>query len=117
MDGIAIIGIGCRFPGRARDPRAFWQLLAKGVNAVGEAPADRPGFRTSFDADPDRQLLREPALRHEQPDRRLRAAYRRHLRVLAGAAELAAGWARGDPRNEHAARARLRRLARVHTRP
>ena len=54
VDGIAIIGIGCRFPGGADSPRAFWRLLAEGVNAVGEAPADRPGFRTCFDADPTR---------------------------------------------------------------
>ena len=54
MDGIAIVGIGCRFPGGADNPRAFWRLLADGVNAVAEAPADRPGFRTCFDADPAR---------------------------------------------------------------
>ena len=34
-DGIAIIGIGCRFPG-AEDPREFWRLLAAGVDAVAE---------------------------------------------------------------------------------
>jgi phthiocerol/phenolphthiocerol synthesis type-I polyketide synthase C len=37
---IAIIGIGCRFPG-ADGPAAFWRLLADGVDAVTEAPSDR----------------------------------------------------------------------------
>jgi acyl transferase domain-containing protein len=37
---IAIIGIGCRFPG-APDPRAFWDLLRQGRSAVGLPGADR----------------------------------------------------------------------------
>ena len=32
---IAIIGLGCRFPG-ANDPEAFWQLLQNGVDAITE---------------------------------------------------------------------------------
>ena len=38
---IAIIGLGCRFPGGADSPEAFWKLLSGAVDAVGEAPADR----------------------------------------------------------------------------
>jgi acyl transferase domain-containing protein/NAD(P)-dependent dehydrogenase (short-subunit alcohol dehydrogenase family)/acyl carrier protein len=38
---LAIIGIGCRFPGRANDPASFWVLLADGVDAVGEVPPER----------------------------------------------------------------------------
>ena len=37
---IAIVGIGCRFPG-AKDPLAFWQLLRDGVDAITEVPAER----------------------------------------------------------------------------
>jgi len=37
---IAIIGIGCRFPG-ADGPSAFWQLLFDGVDAVTEVPPQR----------------------------------------------------------------------------
>ena len=37
---VAIIGIGCRFPG-ASGPGAYWQLLADGVDAVGPIPAGR----------------------------------------------------------------------------
>jgi acyl transferase domain-containing protein/acyl carrier protein len=38
---IAVVGIGCRFPG-AYGPRAFWQLLRNGVDAVASPPASRP---------------------------------------------------------------------------
>jgi acyl transferase domain-containing protein/NADPH:quinone reductase-like Zn-dependent oxidoreductase len=38
---IAVIGLGCRFPGDANDPASFWTLLAGGVDAVTEVPADR----------------------------------------------------------------------------
>ena len=34
---IAIIGVGCRFPG-ANNPEEFWQLLAEGKNAITEVP-------------------------------------------------------------------------------
>ncbi|MBP2658535.1 MAG: amino acid adenylation domain protein [Firmicutes bacterium] len=36
---IAIIGIGCRFPG-ANGPKAFWDLLKDGVDAISERPSD-----------------------------------------------------------------------------
>jgi amino acid adenylation domain-containing protein len=39
---IAIVGIGCRFPG-ADGPAAFWRLLCDGVDAVTELPPDRWG--------------------------------------------------------------------------
>jgi myxalamid-type polyketide synthase MxaD len=48
---IAIIGVGCRFPG-ANDPAAFWQLLRDGVDAIREVPADRFDQRAFYDADP-----------------------------------------------------------------
>ncbi|MDE3155804.1 MAG: LLM class flavin-dependent oxidoreductase [Acidobacteriota bacterium] len=38
---IAIVGIGCRLPGGAHGPEAFWRLLRDGVDAIGEVPADR----------------------------------------------------------------------------
>jgi acyl-CoA synthetase (AMP-forming)/AMP-acid ligase II/3-oxoacyl-(acyl-carrier-protein) synthase/acyl carrier protein len=36
-EGIAIIGMACRFPG-ASDPEAFWQLLKEGRDAVADSP-------------------------------------------------------------------------------
>jgi acyl transferase domain-containing protein/aryl carrier-like protein len=49
---IAIIGIGCRFPGGADSPQAFWKLLCEGVNAIRTIPPDRWNFKRFFDAEP-----------------------------------------------------------------
>jgi len=38
---IAIVGIGCRLPGGAISPERLWELLCKGVDAVGDIPAER----------------------------------------------------------------------------
>ena len=50
---IAIIGLGCRFPGGVDGPETFWQLLAGGVDAITEVPADRWDSATYYDPDPD----------------------------------------------------------------
>ena len=50
-EAIAIIGIGCRFPG-APDARAFWNLLRNAVDAIREVPADRFDLRDFYDPDP-----------------------------------------------------------------
>ena len=41
IDPIAIIGMGCRFPGNASNPRKFWNLLCEGKNTIREVPRDR----------------------------------------------------------------------------
>ncbi len=38
---IAIIGIGCRFPGEVYAPAQFWALLCDGVDTISEIPSDR----------------------------------------------------------------------------
>ena len=38
---IAIVGMGCRYPGGVIDPYSFWRLLASGMDAITEVPADR----------------------------------------------------------------------------
>ncbi|MGV0627800.1 SDR family NAD(P)-dependent oxidoreductase, partial [Mycolicibacter minnesotensis] len=38
---IAVVGLGCRFPGDINSPEALWQFLGDGGNAVTEVPADR----------------------------------------------------------------------------
>jgi thioester reductase-like protein len=39
-DAIAIVGVGCRFPG-ADGPDAFWTLLSEGLSAIREVPEGR----------------------------------------------------------------------------
>nr|APZ78832.1 polyketide synthase [Stigmatella aurantiaca Sg a15] len=53
-DPIAIIGIGCRFPGGARSPRHLWDLLTEGRCAIIEVPKDRWDHRRYYDPDPDK---------------------------------------------------------------
>lgn len=49
---VAIVGIGCRFPGAVVDPASFWALLREGQDAIGEVPADRIDLQRFFDARP-----------------------------------------------------------------
>ncbi len=44
--------MGCRFPGHADTPAAFWDLLLEGRDAVGEIPADRMAVDRLFDPEP-----------------------------------------------------------------
>ena len=48
---IAIIGLGCRFPG-ASDATAFWQLLRDGVDAITEVPATRWDINALYNSEP-----------------------------------------------------------------
>jgi acyl transferase domain-containing protein len=49
---VAIVGIGCRFPGGANDAPALWRLLAEGRDAIREIPADRIDLSRYFDPKP-----------------------------------------------------------------
>ncbi|MCE5303540.1 MAG: SDR family NAD(P)-dependent oxidoreductase [Planctomycetaceae bacterium] len=49
---IAVIGIGCRFPGGGQSPEAFWRELCNGVNAIEEVPAARWNVDDYYDPDP-----------------------------------------------------------------
>ncbi|MEU0738910.1 amino acid adenylation domain-containing protein [Streptomyces sp. NPDC006134] len=40
-DKIAVVGIGCRFPGKASCHRTFWQNLIDGKDCITPTPADR----------------------------------------------------------------------------
>ena len=44
--------MGCRFPGDADGPEAFWRLLSQGVDAVREVPPDRWNIDDYYDPDP-----------------------------------------------------------------
>ncbi|WP_433715689.1 type I polyketide synthase [Nocardia sp. CA-084685] len=50
---IAIVGIGCRFPGGVESRDALWELVAEGRDVVGEFPIDRGWDARLFDPDPE----------------------------------------------------------------
>ncbi|HET6733560.1 MAG TPA: type I polyketide synthase, partial [Mycobacterium sp.] len=49
---VAVVGIGCRFPGGGVGPDGYWTLLANGADAIGEIPADRWDAEAFYDPDP-----------------------------------------------------------------
>ena len=51
-EGIAIIGIGCRFPGGVNNAESFWKLLVEGREAVSEVPPDRWNVERFYDPEP-----------------------------------------------------------------
>ena len=50
---IAVVGIGCRFPGGANSPEEFWRLLMDGRDVTTEVPAERWSAADYYDADRD----------------------------------------------------------------
>ncbi|XP_033746877.1 uncharacterized protein LOC117332102 [Pecten maximus] len=52
VEEIAIVGIGCRFPG-ANNIREFWNVLVNGENHVKDIPKDRWNVDAIYDPDPD----------------------------------------------------------------
>jgi phthiocerol/phenolphthiocerol synthesis type-I polyketide synthase D len=49
---VAVVGIGCRFPGGGFGPERYWGLLANGGDAVSEIPPDRWDAEAFYDPDP-----------------------------------------------------------------
>ncbi|MDI4656772.1 type I polyketide synthase [Xanthobacter autotrophicus] len=48
---VAIVGMGCRFPGAA-DLAAFWDLLVRGEDPLGPVPQDRWNIDSLYNPDP-----------------------------------------------------------------
>jgi acyl transferase domain-containing protein/NAD(P)-dependent dehydrogenase (short-subunit alcohol dehydrogenase family)/acyl carrier protein len=49
---LAIVGIGCRFPGGADSPESLWNLIVDGRDGVVDIPADRWDADRFYDSDP-----------------------------------------------------------------
>ncbi|MFJ6141903.1 SDR family NAD(P)-dependent oxidoreductase, partial [Kitasatospora sp. NPDC092286] len=82
-DPIAIIGIGCRFPGDVTSPEELWQLLRDGGDVISELPTDRGwDVESLYDPDPEQ---------HGK-------TYTRHGGFLYDAAEFDAGFFGISPR-------------------
>jgi acyl transferase domain-containing protein/NADPH:quinone reductase-like Zn-dependent oxidoreductase/SAM-dependent methyltransferase/acyl carrier protein/short-subunit dehydrogenase len=49
---IAIIGVGCRFPGGVNDAESLWKFLVEGREGVVEVPSDRWNVERYYDSEP-----------------------------------------------------------------
>ena len=61
---LAIIGMGCLFPGGSRDAGWYWATIKNGVDCIREVPAERWPVEEYYDADPkatDRTYARRGA--------------------------------------------------------
>ncbi|MCP5018488.1 MAG: AMP-binding protein [Ketobacter sp.] len=68
---VAIIGIGCRFPGHANSPEEFWQLLVEGQDAIVETPSSRWDNKEYYDPDilaPGKMSTRWGGYLHREKD-------------------------------------------------
>jgi len=50
---VAIVGMGCRFPGGANNPELYWRLLSEGTDAIREIPRERWSIGDYYDPNPD----------------------------------------------------------------
>jgi acyl transferase domain-containing protein len=55
LEPIAIIGLGCRFPGGANSPSKLWELLTAERSTWSQVPASRWNEEAFFHPDPDFQ--------------------------------------------------------------
>ncbi|WP_063022674.1 type I polyketide synthase [Nocardia niwae] len=53
MVDIAIVGIGCRFPGGVFDPESYWNFLLGKGDGIVDIPPDRWSVEKYYDPDPD----------------------------------------------------------------
>ncbi|MFT5920153.1 MAG: acyl transferase domain-containing protein, partial [Granulosicoccus sp.] len=54
LEPIAIVGIGCRFPGGAENPEKFWEVMNNGIDGIVDVPKDRWDERRFYDSNKER---------------------------------------------------------------
>lgn len=52
-EAIAIVGMGCRYPGAVNTPERLWELLVDEIDAIIEVPSERWPIDDYYDADPN----------------------------------------------------------------
>ena len=108
---LAIVGIGCRFPGGSNGPEAFWRMLRDGVDAITDIPEDRWNIESFFDPEPNQPgKTNTPMGRVRRWCRSVRRPLLRHFAARgrahgSAAADVAGSGVRGARRRRTAARA------------
>lgn len=54
IPSLAIVGIGCRYPGGISSADTFWDVISKGTDAIIDVPSNRWDYRKFFDANDKR---------------------------------------------------------------
>ena len=52
-ESIAVMGMGCRFPGQVNSPESFWQLLEAARHGICKTPDDRWNSDHYLDSNPN----------------------------------------------------------------
>nr|WP_209310855.1 type I polyketide synthase [Streptomyces spiramenti] len=69
---VAIVAMGCRYPGGVTTPEEFWRLLESGTDAVTGFPDDRgwdlPGLYSPEPGEPGKSCAREGGFLHDAAD-------------------------------------------------
>jgi acyl transferase domain-containing protein/NADP-dependent 3-hydroxy acid dehydrogenase YdfG/acyl carrier protein len=68
--GIAVVGIGLRFPGGATDPASLWSVLEDGVDGIVPVPLERwdnRRFSTEDGSEPGKTYVREGGFLDQSP--------------------------------------------------
>lgn len=69
---LAIVGMGCRYPGGSTNPEAFWKMLSTGLDAICEVPPERWNIDRYYSSDvgtPGKMYVKEGGFLKEPIDR------------------------------------------------